>query len=1739
MTKLATTSDMTWSLLDGLNEGVIVLEADGVIVYMNEAAYEVLGLEQEAASLAEIYEAVAPHEMWRHLLDAPSEVNLYTPAGPVHIQAKPCPAFKNNNGNGSGQLVQLLLRRGKTTGSLSAESASSKQLDALVRVSQQINLTLGLTNSLQAVADEALHTSDAAACQVSLYHQDAGLFQPHVWRGDVPAVGLAPLAQQVIENRQAIIFEEITAATDGAARSALIAPIMHEGVVAGLIELFSDRPRHFVEASRQFVIALANYAAIAIGNTQRFGELEGRNTLLHQRAQQIERFVESSRVFHGDRPLDQVYEDLVYAIQEGVGFGIVLLSLVNEDDPMLQLRRMTAAGIPLQRLEEMRKVRQPWSAIARLLQPEFALAGAYFIPAERGDAYASLQTTQVSDLYQSAEDLGNGELAPEQRSEPNQWHSNDLFVIPLRDSRGQPLGLISLDAPNSGRRPDLNSAKALEVFANQAATAIENIRLLHNTREYARKLQQLHNISQQVLREFDFEKQLSLVVEGLQTSGWQRVNLMLNDAELKPIKAVTAGLTAEEQKFLWDNPILTNEWREQLAGDNFARYRIGSCYFLPEEDSWVQEHSGFILPDDTADSDDSDSWHANDLLFMPLYDRQQQMMAIVSLDMPATGRRPSARDLQIIELYAQFATSVIESSQLYQETQRQLADLQMVSKVSQAISTIVSLEELFEVIGQSLMAAYEVNSYYIALYVPDDDTIVFPRIVDNGTQVQTQPIRANRGPTNAILRSGQPMLVNQEADWAVLNYEVYGPISRSYLGVPMRIGDQVIGVLAIQSYDQEFAFSSHDIDSLTTIAAQAAVAIENARLLGETLTRSQELRTLFEASHAISGTLDQEKVLAAMGRHMVQAVDADGYTIYQWNRDKNEAIVVQDWACDDNAPRYSPGTAQELQSGSPIQRVLTSQEPLIIHPGANTTTLFHRPLWLQARGAYTIAMLPIVIREEVYGVAEVASLRDRHELGENELQLLMAIINQAGIALQNAQLFEDTYQRERFFAALGRVSLAVNATLDLPTVLNLISEESRVIFQADGAYIWRRQDDQLVGIAAQGHGQDDFVGSIVTADDITTFAAAVAQRGEGTFINNFSEKDELSLHLPQPEEIKAVLGIPLNKEEDIIGVLVLVDKNNPDHFSERDIEQATVFGVQAAIAIQNAQLVTELRELNEMLDERVVDRTRDLGEERDRVEILLRITTELSASLDQDRVLNRALELVNEFVNATQGGILLIDPETGQLIYRAAFGTATPVPARGFVLGLKRNEGLAGWVIQNREAVIIGDTHEDDRWLLRPNSPDHRSVLAVPLISSEEVIGVLMLFHKEPNAFTRQQLELVKAAAIQVSNAVNNAQLYLLIRDQAERLGTMLREEQIEAAKYQTILESIADGVLVAAGSGEVILANQPVSYILDIPRGQLIGKSVGELLGLYGSSGDSWVRTISDWAKNSDRIQHRSYLADQLLIEDKVVSVHLSPVFASNQFFGTVSIFRDVTKEVEVDRMKSEFVSTVSHELRTPMTSIKGYADLMLMGAAGPMSDPQLRYLMVIKNNADRLSMLVNDLLDISRIETGKTELDLRPLDIPQVVEQVVDGHLRGRIEHESKSMAVATDIAPSLPLVNADYARVTQILTNLLDNAFHYTPENGSIKVSAQANGDYVYISVTDSGIGISDENQRKIFDRFFRADDESVQRVAGTGLGLSIVRSLVEMHGGRLSVQSALGKGSTFTFTLPLVIEDNDTV
>ncbi len=870
-----------------------------------------------------------------------------------------------------------------------------------------------------------------------------------------------------------------------------------------------------------------------------------------------------------------------------------------------------------------------------------------------------------------------------------------------------------------------------------------------------------------------------------------------------------------------------------------------------------------------------------------------------------------------------------------------------------------------------------------------------------------------------------------------------------------------------------------------------------------------QVESLARVAEQLASGYNLGNVLKVIFRESMASSKADGGHISLY-RDADNSFV----------PRFETGIKLPRSVASNIESEVLSSYSISVKDNLNSGG--------EPKSALSA---PILYEGSVAGLISLYG-KEPNYFDESLIEFVETMANMATTAIGNAQLYQDTIQRERFYGALGRVTLAINATVDLATLLSLICKESQELFRVDGAYIWQKQDDTLTGVAGEGHAKDDFIGTELKISEKKMLASAVAAEGVGLFSNDLENDERYARRYLWQTSTKASMAVPLRKDEDLLGILQLVNSKRGDLFSLSDVEQATYFGAQVSIAIQNAQLLTDMRELNEQLDLRVVERTHALGQERDRVKYLLRVTSELAASLDQDRVLVRALELVNEIVQATHGSILLVDSLTGELIYPSAFETHKLPPLPRVDLGIKPEEGLAGWIIRYRSSLIIEDTLNDERWIAQQENSELRSVMAVPLIANDEVIGVLTLFHHEPGAFTDEQLELVEAAASQVANAISNSQLYVLIRDQAERLGSMLRDEHVQAAKNQSILESIADGVLVTDADGQVILANYSASSILEIPRDQLNGKPINELLGLYAATGDNWMRTVKEWARATKQEGQPQFKAERLTIEDKFVSVLLSPVFAGGQFFGTVSIFRDVTQEVAVDRMKSEFVSTVSHELRTPMTSIKGYAELMVLGAAGSMNDAQKQYIEVILANADRMSELINDLLDISRIESGKTTLELQPVNLSQIISQVINEHLQGLIQHEDKPIVVTTEISATLPMVNADPDRVTQILTNLLDNAFHYTPADGKITVATRTDSSYVAISVSDTGIGISKENLEKIFDRFFRVEDSEIQEVPGTGLGLAIVRSLVEMHGGQIDVDSVLGEGSTFTFTLPLV-------
>jgi PAS domain S-box-containing protein len=607
------------------------------------------------------------------------------------------------------------------------------------------------------------------------------------------------------------------------------------------------------------------------------------------------------------------------------------------------------------------------------------------------------------------------------------------------------------------------------------------------------------------------------------------------------------------------------------------------------------------------------------------------------------------------------------------------------------------------------------------------------------------------------------------------------------------------------------------------------------------------------------------------------------------------------------------------------------------------------------------------------------------------------------------------------------------------------------------------------------------------------------------------------------------LVVPLVLKQEARGVVALGgDVSRP--FDRKQVDLVESIVRQAAVALENARLFAEVRALNQTLEERIARRTRELAEEKERLESLYTITRELAFSLDLPKMLNRTLRNVTHAVGANHGSIMLLDPTTNRLIYRARLGGREPLPGEGEVTPFKPGVGLAGWVIQHREAVLVNDVQEDERWLPSLGRGTWtRSLVAAPLIVGEDVHGVLIISDGQPNFFNEAQLRLVATAAGQVAQAIHNAELYQYLRETADQLGETLRTQQQESSKNRAILESIADGVIVADARRRIVLINSAAEQILGARSETAIGQDVYNVFGAFSAQGrtEALAAMESLIAKPVPSQATLRSIDTTLELEERVISAQLTPVLTeSEEFVGVVTVLRDITKEVEADRTKTEFVSTVSHELRTPLTSIKGYTDLLIAEAVGSISDGQRRFLNIVKSNADRLTALINDLLDISRIETGRITLHIENLRLEDIVLEVANS-LRQQIE--DKGLKLVLDIAPDLEEVSGDRSRLIQVLTNLVANAYHYTPE-GQITIVLSPMEGAVRVDVKDTGIGISTEEQYKIFDRFYRADHPLVQESEGTGLGLSIVKLFVELHAGRVWVNSTPGEGSTFTLILP---------
>lgn len=405
-----------------------------------------------------------------------------------------------------------------------------------------------------------------------------------------------------------------------------------------------------------------------------------------------------------------------------------------------------------------------------------------------------------------------------------------------------------------------------------------------------------------------------------------------------------------------------------------------------------------------------------------------------------------------------------------------------------------------------------------------------------------------------------------------------------------------------------------------------------------------------------------------------------------------------------------------------------------------------------------------------------------------------------------------------------------------------------------------------------------------------------------------------------------------------------------------------------------------------------------------------------------------------------------------------------------------------------------------------------KSFISIPLVTQTKEEGIMVLASSNDDAFNPEDIIVLNILGDELALFIEN-----------ERIKKDLAEAK---ARLESMLHSMAEGVIGLDNKKEVTLINPAARLILGLYEVKL-GMSFKEILRQQHIP--DIFRDVSPGKDSRFITKEINFILDN---KQKVIRFYIAQVFDGlGKPGGWIILLADITKEKEIDRMKSEFVSTTSHELRTPLTAIKESIMLVLDGTAGATTPEQAHFLSIAKRNINRLTDLISDLLDISKIETGKLQLKKIKSDIKSVI---IKGLTPLYILAKQNGLVLRHEFEERLVSVECDPERIIQVITNLVGNSIKFTPKNGTIIVSCRLDKSFIEISVEDTGIGIDEDNIPKLFTRFDQLDASLTRRPGGTGLGLAICKELVEMHGGKIWVESKPKKGSKFIFTLPVASE-----
>ena len=1050
---------------------------------------------------------------------------------------------------------------------------------------------------------------------------------------------------------------------------------------------------------------------------------------------------------------------------------------------------------------------------------------------------------------------------------------------------------------------------------------------------------------------------------------------------------------------------------------------------------------------------------AKSLAYIPLIADQRVIGVVV---VAATGRQRafSSDDLAELQALASEAAPVLDRLRNVDDDRGSVV-AELAARMRSESDLDAVLEHAVAVVAEALQA----KRCFVRLGEPEGAMTVKAQWHADGLEPIGDSSLARLAVSNLAMRDRRTIALADVATAPELDKAAQGGRSgllelgsRAVLATPIIVFDRLIGVLAVHR-NAPGAWVPADVAFAETVARELGLGLDTARLLADHELRLQRQTALLQAAQTLTSELEFQGVLEVLVSEVVQLLGADAADCWLFDERRRTLQCRAVYGLPETL------TGREIAPQGTLGDAIAARRPVLKRDFAQTEEPSPSTSY---REFEDVMVAPIAVFDEVRGALGVCSRTAGH-FDEQGLELLEAFAALASLALRNAEAFEESSRQARIQRGFYRIASVLVEPLSLSATLDAVAQAAGEAFGAaftavvmpNGGTLRLAGGHELPAplAAALETGLDGESGFRHASEERRILAAPQLATDD-----RFADEWRA---LAETCGCRSLLLIPLEVVGEDAAGLVLVFFADEHALRDEDVELARHLAGAARGALERSDLFEGERT------------SRALAQQLAR-------TGSALAELDPAAVLDEVVQQAPELLGADACAIRIV-VDGGELLVTAVAGTDTEV-----ALGVRSETAgwLSGEVSQSRRAVAVEDASADAALLASDAvlAAGYAAFLGVPLVGPESsLLGVIAVYSRGPRRWRREETEALLALAANTAAALSNAELY-------QRVA-------LEKERSTAILENIADGIVALDRDGNVVLWNRAAEQVTGVPATEALGRPPQQILG-RALSGTPLLRI----GRGGGEVW--------LSVTEAVMR---DP---AGQVAGRIYAFRDISADRSVEEMKSQFVSSVSHELRGPLTSIYGFAETLLREDILFGEEERRVFLGYISSESSRLTGIVDQLLNVARLDAGDLHVDLLPTDVRPLVAEVVTSAEEG-VEH-----SFVLEL-PTEPLsAEADADKLRQVLAHLVDNAVKYSPDGGRVTVAARRKRDTVEFQIADEGLGIPEAEHDLIFRKFYRADEER----GGTGLGLFLAQELVNAMGGRIWVESSEGAGSRFAFELP---------